>query len=190
MFRAPTLQDLLDSKTATAMPSEDILPSTATRNYFQAIDNMIKVFAVRPGDNMLFLTDPLLDRRIVDAIAGVAQSRGVQPREFMAPSTQILECPEEAKPLIEKATFVVSTWFCSAWHPYCIGLRRKLGQRWVKITFFRNIDLWNTPQARFPVEIVGDIVGSAAPAEEWDAEHGRLQHGERPASKRRPAARR
>ena len=32
------------------------------------------------------------------------------------------------------------------------------GQRWVKITFFRNIDLWNTPQARFPVEIVGELI--------------------------------
>ena len=31
----------------------------------QAIDNLIKVYAIRPGDNMLFLTDPLLDRRVV-----------------------------------------------------------------------------------------------------------------------------
>ncbi len=161
MFRAPTLQDLLDSKTATAMPSEEIFPSTATRNYFQAIDNMIKVFAIRPGDNMLFLTDPLLDRRIVDAIAGIAQSRGVQPREFMAPTSQILSCPEEAKPLIEKATFVVSTWFCSVKDPLFLKLRRA-GQRWVKITFFRDLDLLHTPQARFPVDLVGEIIRATA----------------------------
>jgi len=53
MFRAPTLQDLLDSKTSSAMPSEEILPSTRTRNYFQAIDNLNKVFAIRPTDNGL-----------------------------------------------------------------------------------------------------------------------------------------
>src|SRR2546421_12436267 len=35
---------------------------------------------------------------------------------------------------------------------------RKRGQRWVKITYFRDLDLLKTPQARFPIELVGEII--------------------------------
>jgi hypothetical protein len=75
----------------------------------------------------------------------------------MGTSPQLMTVPDEAKPVLERATFVVSTWFASVIDPYCIGLRKK-GQRWVKITFFRNLDLWNTPQARFPIELIGEII--------------------------------
>lgn len=160
--RPPTIADILASKHATAMPATDVvLPSTETRNYFQAVDNMINVFAIRPGDRVLFLTDPLLDRRIVDSISGIANSRGVFPREFMAPNTQLPDCPEEVRGLVEDATFVVSTWFCSVNSPLFNQLRKK-GQRWVKITYFRNLDLLHTPQARFPVDLVGEIVRATA----------------------------
>src|SRR6201988_5427488 len=140
-FRLPSYDDIVNSKYAAALPATTVLPQTETRNYFQAIDNLIKVYAIRPGDNMLFLTDPLLDRRVVDAISGIANSPGVFPRELMAPTTQIHHCPPEAVPLIEQATFVVSTWFCSVNAPLFIKLRREKGQRWVKITYFRNLDL-------------------------------------------------
>jgi hypothetical protein len=76
----------------------------------------------------------------------------------MGTSSQISVIPEEAKPVIEKADFVVSTWFASTGSPFTNKLRREKGQRWVKITYFRNLDLLNTPQARFPVELVGEIV--------------------------------
>ena len=99
--QGPGLQDILASSTATAMPSPEVSSSTQTRQYFQAIDNLIKVFDFRPGDEVLFLTDPLLDRRVVDALTGIANSRGVHPREFMAPTTQVMSCPPEVKGLIE-----------------------------------------------------------------------------------------
>jgi hypothetical protein len=154
--------DIVNSRSATALPAAQALPSTDTRNYFQAIDNMIKVFAIRPGEELLFLTDPLLDRRIVDAISGIALSRGVFPREFMAATTQLHDCPDEARPLVEKATFVVSTWFCSVNAPLFLKLRKEKGQRWVKITYFRNLDALQTPQARFPVDLVGEIIRATA----------------------------
>ncbi len=75
-----------------------------------------------------------------------------------------MEVPEEAKALIERATFVVSTWFASVIDPFCINLRRKKGQRWVKITFFRNIDLLHTPQARFPIDLLGEIIRASSRA--------------------------
>jgi hypothetical protein len=71
-FSATTAADILASKSASAMPSDHMFANTETRNYFQAIDNLIKVFAFRPGDEVLFLTDPLLDRRVVDALSGIA----------------------------------------------------------------------------------------------------------------------
>jgi hypothetical protein len=159
---APTLDDIRRAATASAMPATEPLPSTATREYFQAIDNMIRVFAIRPGERVLFLTDPRLDRRVVDAIAGIAASRGATTREFMAPTSQLTDVPEDAKPALAAADFVVSTWFCSTGAPYCNKLRKEQGQRWVKITYFRNLDVLHTPQARFPVDLVGDIVRATA----------------------------
>ncbi|HTI85061.1 MAG TPA: hypothetical protein VL966_00500 [Alphaproteobacteria bacterium] len=158
----PSFQDIVSSKTAAGMPSGAVLPSTELRQYFQAIDNLIKVFAIRPDDEVLFLTDPLLDRRVVDAISGIAASRGARVREFMGESTQISIIPEEVKPALEKATFVVSSWFASVGDKFANRLRDEKGQRWIKITYFRNLDLLKTPQARFPVDLVGEIIRATA----------------------------
>ena len=51
----PSFADILAAKTATAMPSAASLPATELRHYFQAIDNMIRVFAFKPDDEVLFL---------------------------------------------------------------------------------------------------------------------------------------
>jgi hypothetical protein len=69
-FRAATYSDIVNSKYATAMPAPTILPQTETRNYFQAIENLIKVYAIRPGDKVL-----LLDRRVVDSSASATSTR-------------------------------------------------------------------------------------------------------------------
>jgi hypothetical protein len=161
-FHPPSFTDIMESKWASAMPAEQSLPSAETRNYFQAIDNLSRVFAIRPTDEVLFLTDPLLDRRVVDALSGIALSRGARPREFMAPTTQVDFCPEEVRPIVQKATFVISSWFCSVNDPLFNKLRKEQGQRWVKITYFRNLDLLHTPQARFPVDLVGEIIRATA----------------------------
>lgn len=42
-----------------------------------------------------------------------------------------------------------------------IGLRAK-GQRWVKITYFRDLDLLHPAQARFAAELVGEIIRARA----------------------------
>src|SRR5439155_24746097 len=76
---------------------------------------------------------------------------------YMAANTRLTGVPDEIKPLIQNATFVVSTWFCSIEDPFNVAMR-KAGQRWVKITYFRDLDLLTTPQARFPVELVGEII--------------------------------
>ena len=36
---------------------------TKTRHYFQALDNFFRVFAIRTGERVMMLTDPLLLRR-------------------------------------------------------------------------------------------------------------------------------
>jgi hypothetical protein len=136
---------------------------TETREWFQAVDNFARVFAIRPGEKVLMLTDPLLDPRVVDAVSGIARARGAEVRALMETSTRVLECPQAVKPLLEQADFVVSTWFCSIIDPFCIA-QRKRGQRWVKITYFRDLDLLKTPQARFPPELVGEIIRATARA--------------------------
>jgi len=130
---------------------------TEVKNYFKALENFSKVFAIRPGENVLFLTDPLLDTRVVDAVTGLANARGAKVTQYMAESTTLAGVPDEVKPLIEKANFVVSTWFCSIEDPFNVMMRKK-GQRWVKITYFRDLDLLMTPQARFPIDLVGEIL--------------------------------
>jgi hypothetical protein len=149
------------------MPSYVGLPTplaphiTETREFFQALDNFTRTFAFRPGDRVLLLTDPLLDPRVVEAISGHAKARGATVRLFMETSSRVERVPEEAKALLEQANFVVSTWFCSIIDPFFIALRRA-GQRWVKITYFRNLDLLRTPQARFPIDLVGEITRATA----------------------------
>ncbi len=160
--KPPTIDDILASATATAMPPEGTLPQVALRHHYQAVDNMIRVFAIRPGENVVFLTDPLLDRRVVDAISGIAASRGARVREFIAPTTQLTDCPKEAEALVKEADFVVASWYAAVNAPLFLALRREQGQRWVKITYFRNLDLLDTPQARVPVDLVGDITRANA----------------------------
>jgi hypothetical protein len=158
----PTIDDIRASATASAMPSEYVSESTQIRNRFQAIANMNQVFAIQPGERVAFLTDPLLDRRVVDAITGIARAKGATVREFMWHSTRNTEILAEARPLVEDSDFVVSSWFASTGCPFANKMRREHGQRWVKITFFRDLDLLDTPQARFPVELVGEIIRATA----------------------------
>ena len=94
----PTIEDILASRTASAMPPAELTDSARLRNHFQAIDNMARVFAIRGGERVVLLTDPLLDRRVVDAISGIARARGASVREFMwRPTTQLTDCPPEAR---------------------------------------------------------------------------------------------
>ena len=130
---------------------------TQTRDYFQALDNFVRVFAIRPGERVMMLTDPLLDPRVVDAVSGLAKARGATVNVFMAPTTTLPGIPDALKPMLAEANFVVSTWFCSIEDPFNVA-QRKAGQRWVKITYFRDLDLLHTAQARFPVDLVGEII--------------------------------
>jgi hypothetical protein len=152
----------VDRLAGKAMPWTNSLPTTEIELHYQAIANFTSTFAFRPDDRVVFLTDRLLDPRVVSAITGLAMAQGIRPVTYQSHTTNMLEIPAEVKPILEQATFVVSSWFCSAWHPYCIGLRRDKGQRWVKITFFRNLDLLHTPQARFPTELVGELIRATA----------------------------
>jgi hypothetical protein len=158
----PTIDDIFASKTAAAMPPVEVPEGVALRDRFQAYANMMRVFAIRPGERVAFLTDPRLDRRVVEAVSGIARANGATFREFMWPSTRITEIPEVASPLLEESEFVVSTWFASTGCPFANRLRKEKGQRWVKITYFRNLDLLDTPQARFPVDLVGEIIRATA----------------------------
>lgn len=134
---------------------------TQTKHFFQALDNFTRVFAIRPGDRVLMLVDSLLDARVIDAVTGLARARGASLSVYMAPDTKAPSIPAEVQPLLAAASFVVSTWFCSILDPLCIQLRRQ-GQRWVKITYFRDLDLLHTPQARFPIDLVGALCRATA----------------------------
>ncbi len=159
MARVPsTVDDIMASRTRRGLPAPVDYGNASTSEYVQAVDNFHKVFGIRPGDRVLMLTDPLLDVRVTQAVEGLAKARGATFTSYMGESTRYVAVPEIVRPLVEEATFVVSTWFASVFDPFCQQRRRQHGQRWVKITFFRNLDLWNTPQARFPVEIVGELI--------------------------------
>jgi hypothetical protein len=153
-----TIAEILKSKTTRGLPRPVDYGEADTVAYTQALDNFHRVFGIRPGDHVVMLTDPLLDPRVVQAVYGLTKARGATFASYMGSSTRLTEVPEEAKALVARANFVVSTWFASVFDPFCIALRRDKGQRWVKITFFRNLDLLNTPQARFPIDVLGEII--------------------------------
>ena len=144
------------------LPTGKTLPNTEIERYYEAVSNFVHTFDFRSTDIVVFLADKLLDPRVIAAITGLASAHGIKPITVMTHTTNMMEIPDDVKPILEKATFVVSTWFCSAWHPYCIALRRDKGQRWVKITYFRNLDLLHTEQARFPTELVGELIRATA----------------------------
>jgi hypothetical protein len=144
------------------LPSEDTLPTVLTGQYFEALDNFVRTFAIRPDDTMVMLADRKLDPNVIQAITGLARSRGVRPTVIVSDTTQHAAVPDDIKPIVEKASFVVSTWFCSIIDPFCISLRKQQGQRWVKITYFRDLELLRTPQARFPIDLVGEIIRRTA----------------------------
>lgn len=144
------------------LPTDSTLPTVLTGQYFEAIDNFVRTFAVQPDDTMAFLADRKLDPNVIEAICGFARSRGVRPTVILSDTSQHTAVPDDVKPVVERASFVVSSWFCSIIDPFCINLRKQAGQRWVKITYFRDLGLLNTPQARFPIDIVGEIIRQTA----------------------------
>ena len=144
------------------LPQPDKFETVLTGQFFEAMDNFVRTFAFRPDDTFVFLADRKLDPRVIHAICGLARSRGIKPTVIVADNSQATEVPEELRPLVETATFIVSSWFCSIIDPFCIRMRNEKGQRWVKITYFRDLDLLKTPQARFPIDIVGEIIRQTA----------------------------
>jgi hypothetical protein len=145
-----------------AMPDGKHSEALKTLNFFGALDNFTRMFDIHSDDKVVFLLDRLIDPRVINAIDGFSRARGPKPTAIVYPSTQQTFIPDDVKPILDQATFVVSTWFCSVSDPYAMMLRREKGQRWVKITYFRDLDLLDTPQARFPIELVGEIVRATA----------------------------
>ncbi len=159
MPRIPaSIDDILTAPTRRGLPRPIEHPRSDLGAYMRGADNFCRVMAIRPGDHVVMLTDPLLDPRAIQAVQGLARGRGASFVSYMGDSTRHTTIPDEAKALLERASFVVSTWFASVLDPFCIGLRREKGQRWVKITFFRDLDLLHTPQAQFPIELLGEII--------------------------------
>lgn len=121
-----------------------------------AFDNFARVFAIRPDDRVLLLLDHDLDSDVVHFIQDFARGRGAEVRTI-AVDLQLAtqpDIPEEVKPSVEWATFVVSTWFSSISHPFFVELRRDQGQRWVKISYFRSLDLLYSEAASFPLDVI------------------------------------
>jgi len=153
-----TVADIIAAPTRRGLPRAVAYPAASVAQLVQGWDNFSRVFGIRPGDHVVMLTDPLLDPRVTQAVEGLARGRGASFVSYMGHSTRYVAVPDEARALLERATFVVSTWFASVLDPYCIGLRRTKGQRWVKITFFRDLDLLHTAQARFPIDLLGEVI--------------------------------
>jgi hypothetical protein len=139
-----------------SMPSEKESELARITNLTTATVYLGEFLNLAKDDRLVMLTDRLLDPRVVAAITGVARARGIEPLVLCNYTSQVEAMPDWVKPAVEQATVVISTWFCSIIDPFNVAMRRK-GQRWIKITFFRDYDLLYTPQARFPVEIVGAL---------------------------------
>ena len=81
----------------------------------------------------------------------------------MGRSTQISVIPAEARPAAREGDLRrLHLVLLRSTVPSLIKLRNEKGQRWIKITYFRNLDLLHTPQARFPVDLVGEIIRATA----------------------------
>src|SRR5512134_1548925 len=97
-----SVEDILRSKTARALPRPPEYPPYDVAAFQGAMDNFHKVFAIKPGDHVVMLTDPLLDPRVIQAVYGLARARGATFASYMGASTQLMEVPDEAKPALER----------------------------------------------------------------------------------------
>ncbi len=71
-----SVADIMKSSTRRGLPHPVDYGKASTCDYIQALDNFHRVFGIRPGDKVLMLTDPLLDPRVIEAVRGIAKSRG------------------------------------------------------------------------------------------------------------------
>ena len=65
----------IDRLAGKSMPWSNAFPTTDTELHFHAIANFVRTFDFRPGDKLVFLTDKLLDPRVVAAISGPRATR-------------------------------------------------------------------------------------------------------------------
>ena len=98
--------DILKSKTMRGLPRPVDYPTADVASYVQGVDNFHKVLAIRPGDHVVMLTDPLLDPRVIQAVYGLARARGATFASYMGRSTQLMAVPDEAKALEAPCAFV------------------------------------------------------------------------------------
>lgn len=153
MKRSPSQ---FSDKSTSASPS---LPHASPENIDGAIQNFLQIVGIREDEKVLMLTDPLLDLRVIDVFRRIAiERKAASFTVYEGDSTRYVAVPEDLRPLVANATFVISTWFASVFDPFCQNLRRQHGQRWMKITLFRNLNLWTTPMASFPLDVLGEIV--------------------------------
>ena len=129
-----------------------------------AFHNCQRVLAVRPDDKVLLLLDSTLDPRVTRFLWQLARGHGAQVQALIVEAAGTWEFPEEAKPLIEAATLVFTTWFSSSLDPYFFRLRQEKGQRYVKLTYFRSLDLMKSEAAAFPIDIISMLVRKTAQA--------------------------
>ena len=72
-----SISDILKSKTMRGLPTPVEYPKADILTYTQGADNFHKVMAIKPGDHVVMLYDPLIDPRVLQAVNGVAGNSGV-----------------------------------------------------------------------------------------------------------------
>ncbi len=77
---------LIDETAYKGMPPENNLEPVLLEQYFQAIDNMQKVFAIRPDDKLLFLSDHLIDQRVFHASLELPRAAASGPSSTSPPT--------------------------------------------------------------------------------------------------------
>jgi len=169
---APTLPDRPPSVHDISIDAAQSHPLPAL--YPAAFDNFQQVVAVRPDDRVLLLIDRTMDPRVVSFLWEFARGRGATVNAIMAERAGDAHFAESCKPMIEEATLVLTTWFTSSVHPYFLKLRSERGQRYVKLTYFRSLDLMKTEVASFPLSVMSMLVRKTAHA--FPSEGGATVH--------------
>ena len=85
---ANSVADIQKSKTTRGLPRPVDYGTADVASHTQGNDNFHRVFAIRPGEHVVMLTDPLLDPRVVQAVYGLARARGATFTSYMGPSTR------------------------------------------------------------------------------------------------------
>jgi hypothetical protein len=122
-----------------------------------AVNQTMRIAHVQSGDKVVFIADRGVDMGVAHAVWGGVNSRGAHFHLCMVEEPTIWSVPELFEETVSKADIVFHCW------PGGNGalarkLRKEKGQRWISMTYARDLDTFISQATLFPIELMAMLI--------------------------------